>query len=466
MKPLYRFFSRIAQIPMGKLPVVLWFIFLMSVSLTGFAQAAPSAQDAPPSILLLKSDGPLTPSMVGYLERGIRAAEQSKAEALIFQINTPGGSIELMNQMIQEIRASRVPIIVYVAPAGAMAGSAGTMITLAGHAAAMAPDTTIGAASPVGQSGQELDATASAKAKNILKATVRTLAERRGQEALELAQRAIDNAEAASAKEALENGLVDFLAMDINDLLRQLNRYEVETAAGKHFLNTENAAVTELPLTFIERLLSALTNPNILILLLNVGTIAIIIELSSPGGWISGFIGVICLALAIYGMGVLPINWFGIFFLILAFTLFILDLKTPTHGALTAAGIGCLIVAGLVLFNSPNIPAFERVSVPLLVSSSVISGAVFFVIMLYALRAQKAPLRMGMESMIGKKGIVIVAIDPRGQIQMGGEQWSAELTDDEPPIAKGTHVQVVGVHGVKLRVRAMYPQPTDQNPNE
>ena len=189
--------------------------------------------------------------------------------------------------------------------------------------------------------------------------------------------------------------------------------------------------------------------PNIVFLLITIGVQAILIEISSPGGWVAGFIGVVCLALAAYGLGVLPVNWFGIIFVALAFVLFILEIKAPTHGALTAAGVGSLIVGSLVLFNSPSVPSFQRVSIPLIVGVSLATGMMFFVIVSYSLRAQFLPHRMGQESMIGRVGIVRDTLDPGGIINLGGEQWSAELLPGEEPVGHGERVKVVEVQGLK-----------------
>ena len=411
------------------------------------------AQTDTPLVLVLTVDEAVAPPMVEYLKRGLSRAEQQGAEMVILQLNTPGGSIDSMNEVIQLIRNSRVPVVVYVAPSGAMAGSAGTVVVLAGHAAAMAPDTAIGAASPVGAQGEDLGETMQAKIKNILKASVRSLAEGRGSRAVELAEQTIDNAAAASAEEAAAAGMVDFIAVDIPDLLRQLDGFKVETKAGEQTLNTKDATVEPVPESFIERLLAVLTNSAIVFLLITIGVQAILIEISSPGGWVAGFIGVVCLALAAYGLGVLPVNWFGVVFLILAFVLFILDIKAPTHGALTAAGTVSLIVGALVMFNSPNVPSFQRVPVPLIIGASVSTGIIFFVIMLIGVRAQKRPVGMGAESLVGRVGIVRTGLAPRGQVQLGGELWTAELVDGEEALSPDARVEVVGVDGLRLLVR-------------
>jgi membrane-bound serine protease (ClpP class) len=358
-----------------------------------------------------------------------------------------------MNNIVQDMRASDIPIVVFVAPAGAIAGSAGTVLTLAGHAAAMAPGTAIGAASPVDAQGQELGETIEAKQKNILKATVRSLAQGRGEEAIALAQETIETAAAVSAQEAHEIGLIDIIAVDVDDLLSQLEGFAVSTNAGDVTLHTDGAIVVPINQSFIETLLGILTNPNIVFLLLTVGVQAILIELSSPGGWIAGFTGAVSLALAAYGLGVLPVNWFGIIFLAIAFVLFILDIKAPTHGALTAAGVGSLIVGALVLFNSPGTPSFQRVSVPLVVGVSIATAGVFFAILTFGLRAMKVPIRTGQESLVGRTGIVRSAVSPVGSVQVAGELWTAELAEGGEAIPAGERVEVLGIKGIRLYVR-------------
>jgi membrane-bound serine protease (ClpP class) len=412
-----------------------------------------SAQNDAPLVLELTADGPVTPAMAQYLERGIRLANQRGAELLVFQLNTPGGSLDLMQDIVESILDSEVPVVVYVYPRGAMAGSAGTVITLAGHASAMAPGTAIGAASPISGEGQDLDETAEAKAKNIMKATVRSLAEGRPPEAVQMAEATIESAEAISASEALEIGLIDFIARDLDDLLSQLDGYSVDLKGEERTLNTASAQVEVLPSSFVEDILSVLTNPNIVFLLLTIGVQAILIELSSPGGWIAGFIGVVCLALAIYGLGILPVNWFGLVFLAIAFVLFILDIKAPTHGALTVAGIASLIAGALVLFNSPGVPAFQRVSVPLVVGTSIATGMIFLGIVGFALRAQRVPIRTGRESLIGRTGTVRKTLDPAGTAQIGSELWTATVEQGEPSLAAGERIQVVRVEGVRLVVK-------------
>jgi membrane-bound serine protease (ClpP class) len=327
------------------------------------------------------------------------------------------------------------------------------MITMAGHASAMAPETAIGASTPISGSGSDLNADERAKAINASKAAIRDIVAPRGKEALALAESMIDEAKAATAKEALEVHLIDFIADDLEDLLQALNGFTVQMADGPRTLNTANIETSPLDMSFIEQFLLFLTDPNIAFLLLAIGVQAILIEISSPGGWVAGFIGLVCLTLAVYGMGVLPVNWFGIIFLLTAFVLFILDIKAPTHGALTTAGVASFIIGALVLFNSPGVPQFQRVSVPLVVATGFVIGLLFMVILVYALRSIHLPIRAGVESLVGKMGTARTSVEGAGgQVQLGSELWSAEPVEGES-IGKGDRVEVVEVKGLRLKVR-------------
>lgn len=405
------------------------------------------------TVLVLTINGAITPSTQGYLSRGIQTAEQDNDELIILQLNTPGGDLTSMQTMVEAMRASTVPVVVYVTPRGAWAGSAGTIITLAGHAAAMAPETAIGAASPVGSQGENLSTTEQAKVTEIMKATVRSLAGWRGPDAVAMAEAAIDSAQAASDTEALKAHLVDFIATDLNDLLRQLDGFTVQMASGPLVLHTAGAVQLTLPMSFIEQLLQFLIDSNIVFLLLAIGVQALLIELTHPGAWIPAFVGVTSLALAAYGLDILPVNWFGLVFIVMAFVLFILDLKTPTHGALTAAGVASFIIGGLVLFNSPGTPQFERVSAPLVIFVGLFIGLIFAVILGYALRAQGRPVITGRESLRGKTGFAMTDLNPTGQVQAAGELWTAEAAEGSGRIRKGDPVEVMEINGLIVKVR-------------
>jgi len=427
--------------------ILFWFLLVILIPVQPVVGQSMSS-----AVITISVQGPLTPALVGYIERGISSAEKQNAELLVLQLDTPGGSIDLMNTIVQNIRSSEIPVAVFVAPRGAIAGSAGTLITLAGHIAAMAPETAIGAASPVGGQGEDLGETIEAKQKEILKASVRSLASNRGPDAVALAEDTIENAKAASSEEALSVGLIDLIATDVNDLLVKINGRTVELSTGSKILNLDNFVVYPLEMSFIENLLQLLTNPNILFLLLTIGVQAIFIELSNPGGWVAGFIGAVCLILAVYGLGVLPVNWFGILFLVTAFILFILEIKAPVHGALTTAGTISFIVGALVLFNSIETPGFPQVSVPLVISTGVVLAGGIFLVLRFALRALKTPIKTGMESLFGLTGYVTSNLEPHGIIQLAGEEWSA-ISEDNSNLPKGTPVQVVNKRGIALVVR-------------
>lgn len=426
-------------------------LFILLAALALFQPA--HAQNEAPLALILKAEGPITPPMFEYIQRGVEAAERRQAEVLVIELNTPGGSLDTTVDIIQSIRASRVPVVIFVTPNGGMAGSAGAIITMAAHASAMSPETAIGAASPISGSGEDLTETLQAKAKQIMQAQIRPLVAPRGAAALALAQAMIEKAKAATAQEAVDAHLIDFVADDTADLLAQLDGFTVQLGGQARTLHTAGAQAQALDMSFIERFLLLLTDPNIAFLLLAIGVQAVLIEISSPGGWVAGFIGVVCLTLAVYGAGVLPVNWFGIVFLLTAFVLFILDIKAPTHGALTAAGVASFIVGALVLFNSPGTPQFSRVSVPLVVSVGVFLGLVFFVIIGFALRAQRAPIRIGMESLPGRIGTARTDVAADGQVQVGAELWSAELAEDSQPIHAGDKIAVIRIAGLRLIVR-------------
>jgi membrane-bound serine protease (ClpP class) len=422
-----------------------WRVGLVTLLFLGAWHSAAYAQAG--TVMVLTLDGPLTPAFKDYIQRGIAQAERENAELVILQLNTPGGQLDLMDDIVATLRNSRVPVVVFVAPRGAQAGSAGTIITLAGRASAMAPETVIGAASPVGGQGENLDSTLESKLKEDLKAKVRALAANRPPEAIALAEAAIESAKAATAEEAHAVGMIDFLADDVPDLLRQLDGFTVEMDGGKRLLRTQGLAVREFPMNLLETALNLLTNPNIVYLLMSAGGALWMLELSAPGGWVAGALGTVCLALAFYGLGLLPVNWFGVIFIILAFVLFIIDVYAPTHGALTTAGTGSLIMGALVLFNSAGTPVYFRVSVPLVIGTSLLFAAFFGVLLIFALRAQRRPVAVGVESLVGKEGEARSA----NSVQVAGELWSAE--GEAGALEPGQKVVVTAIKGLRLIVR-------------
>jgi membrane-bound serine protease (ClpP class) len=404
---------------------------------------------------VLQIEGPVTPIMISYIQRGIRIAQDDGAEALIVELHTPGGQIDLMSEVVQSLLDADVPVVVYVYPKGAYAASAGTLITLAAHVAAMAPETTIGAASPIGSQGEDLGETAAKKAKEDLKAQARALTERRGKQAVAWAESAIEEAKAATAQEALDLGVIDLIADDLDDLLAKLDGFEVTVNGEEVTLDTAGARTQELPMTFVEQFLHIITNPTIAFILLTVGVNAILFELSSPGGYAAGVVGVVCLLLAFYALGVLPVNYAGLILIALAFLLFIVDIKAPTHGVLTAGGIASLIAGALILFNSP----LYRVSLVAVVAVAGVTGLFFAFAIASVARAQKWPVLTGREGLIGEPAQARTPLDPDGMVFVKGELWQATALDG--PIAQDDPVEIVSMEGFRLRVKKA-PHSTDQ----
>jgi membrane-bound serine protease (ClpP class) len=438
------------------------FLLFIAVVLVGLGIFLPGipvrGQDSTPQVLVMQVNGPGAPAMQLYIDRGLTYAADNGFSLVIMQLNTPGGALDTMNLIVEQIRQSPVPVVVYVSPNGAMAASAGTLITLAGHAAAMAPDTFIGAASPVSSSGQNIDTTEELKLKEAMKATVRELARNRKPEAIALAEQTIDNAKAASATEAVSIGLVDFQATSVADLVAKLDGFQVTVLGASMTLHTQGANLVNLPKTLIEEGLQIFTDPNLVFIFLSAGIWAILIEVSSPGGWVAGFVGAVLLLLALFGLGILPVNWTGLLFLVLAFILFILDIKAPTHGALTIAGTISFVAGGLILFNTVRVPGIPEISYPLVIGTGIFISATFFAVLTLALRAQSAPLLTGHQTLVGKVGLIKAAVNPKGQIQVAGELWTAHLVEGEAPLQIGDRAEVTRIEGVILFVKKAKPQ--------
>jgi membrane-bound serine protease (ClpP class) len=419
-------------------------VYLVLIVSSLFISSASAQADG--QVLVMEVTGPVTPVMLSFIERGIDEAEASDAEALVMMLNTPGGDVNLTKRIIQTIVAADVPVVVYVAPRGAFAASAGTFITLAGHAAAMAPQTSIGAASPISGQGEEISETLKKKEINILQADIEGLAQRRGEKAVEWAREAVSEARAATAEEALELGVIDFIAADLSDLLNQLDGFNVTVNGQQVTLNTKNAIPQELPMTPVERLLHTITNPNIAFILMTLGINGILFELSSPGGYAAGVVGAICLLLAFYALGVLDVNYTGLIFIVLAIILFIADIKAPTHGVLTVGGIVSFVLGSLILFNSP----FYAVSKSLVISVSLAMGAFFAFIVAKAVAIQRRQATTGVEGLVGAIAVARTELSPRGTVFLKGEWWQAEAEGGS--IQAGEEVQVTAVDGFRLRV--------------
>ncbi len=409
------------------------------------------AQSGMRPVLVLQVDGAITPAVGSYLDRGISLAESQGAELVVITLNTPGGDVNTTLKIMERFENAQVPVVVYVSPRGGQALSAGTFITLGAHGAAMAPNTLIGAAHPVDSVGQDLPETINAKLVNALVGKMENVTRRRGQAAVEWATQAVRESMTANEQQALELGLIDGVAADLNELLTQFNGHTLEVGGTPVTLRLTQVQVKEVPMNIIEQALQFLTNPNVLAVLMVIGIQAILIELSSPGGWFAGFTGAVCLALAAYGLGILPVNWLGGAFIIIAIVLFAMEVHAMTHGALSAAGIASMIAGILILFNTPAGSPFGRVSIPLVIGLAVMMGGLFLFIVVKALQVMKHQPVTGTEGLIGARGVVKVPLTPQGKVLVKGEWWDALALD--PPLERDTPIEVVGVEGFRLTVR-------------
>ena len=396
---------------------------------------------------VLTLQGPITPIVASYIDRGIDTAEADGAHCLIIELDTPGGSVTVTEQIVQRMKASTVPIVVYVHPQGAKAASAGTFITLAGHLAAMAPSTRIGAAHPVDMSGQEMTEAMEAKAVNDAVAMIKGLAASRGPEAVAWAEAAVRESSSITEEEALELGVVDILASDLPSLVEALDGREVPLADESVTLETQGATLNRLPMNSIEGFLHTITDPNIAFLLMTLGLNAIIFELSQPGGYLAGVIGAICLVLALFSLGVLSVNWTGLIFVGLAFILLVADVMTPTQGILTALGVVSFILGSMILFSSP----FARVSIFLVVTVGLMTGIFFAFVVAKVIGIHKRRPTTGLEGLVGEMAVARTDLNPTGTVFLKGELWQAVAS--EGTIRKGEQVEITAVNGFTLGVR-------------
>ena len=410
---------------------------------------APAGAQVSGKASVLDVKGAITPVVLGYVKRGLAQAQSQAASIIVIQLDTPGGSVEIMKQLTDEMVRSPVPIVVWVGPEGARAASAGTFVALAAHVAAMAPGTTIGAASVVSMQGEEVDETSKAKITNDLAARIRNFTQRRGETAMKWAESAVREAVASTADEVLALGVIDFIAPTIPELLAKMDGMKVTAAGVETVLQTKDLPVQRLPMTLPENILHTITDPNIAFILLTLGLNGLLFELSSPGGYAAGVVGGICLVLALYALGVLSVNYAGILFIVLAFILFIVDIKAATHGILTVGGIASFVFGSLILFNSP----IYSVSRPLVFSVAFGTGAFFAFAVSKALLAQRKRATTGREALVGKRAIVRAALNPDGMVLLTGELWKART--EEGPIPEGAAVEVIGMDGFTVLVRKL-----------
>jgi membrane-bound serine protease (ClpP class) len=406
------------------------------------------ASETVPPIHVLSIADVINPVSAEYITESLKAAVHQGAQALIIQLDTPGGLDKSMRLIIKDMLNSPIPVIVYVAPSGSRAASAGTFITLAAHVAAMAPSTNIGAAHPVAVGSGEMGKEMAEKVTNDAAAYIKSIAERRGRN-LEWAEKAVRESISASESEALQHRLIDLIALDLNDLLRQLNGRKVRTAAGERTIRTDEMVLQHVEMSLRQRLLSMLADPNVAYMLLMLGAAGLFFEISTPGVVLPGVIGGISLLLGLYALQLLPVNYAGLALTALAIILFIAEIKVTSYGALTIGGIISMILGALMLFDAP--PPLPGLSLWVAVPTTLLVAGFFVFLVGAALKTLSQPPYSGREGLRQKVGVALTPIDQKqGKVFVAGERWDAH---SEEPIEQGGEVEVVQLDGMTLRVK-------------
>lgn len=416
--------------------------------LTGGAEAQlPAARPAgQPVVFLAVVDDVIHPLVAEYVKEALAAAAAAKADAIVIELDTPGGLVTSMRDIVKDILASEVPVIVYVGPSGARAASAGAFITIAAHVAAMAPGTNIGAASPVMMGAGEIDETMKKKIMNDAAAYIEGLARQRGRNA-DWAVRAVREAVSISAEEAARLKVVDFVAPNLDQVLEKAHGRRVETERGTVTVNTKGARVERFEMRWNLRILSVLANPNLAYLLLLAGLAGIAIEFYNPGAIFPGVAGAIALILAMLAFQTLPINWAGLLLILLGCGLLIAEIKVVSHGILAVGGIVALTLGSIVLFESPA--PYLRASLLVIVPAVFTLAAAFLVVIGLGVQAQYRRPLGGVEGLIGEVGEARSRLAPEGKVFVHGEYWTARSAT---PVEPGQRVRVTGMTGFVLNV--------------
>ncbi len=381
----------------------------------------------------------INPSTAEFIHQGIIKAQKENAECLIINLNTPGGLLTSTREIVTNIMQSQVPVIVYVSPTGAHAGSAGVFITLAANIAVMAPGTNIGAAHPVTLEGKS-DAVLDEKIINDAAAFIRTIAEKRNRN-VQWAEDAVRNSVAITEKEALEKNVINVIAIDEKDLLSQVDGKQVELNNGFKILHTKNATVEPLEMGFFQKVLSRISDPNIAYIIMMLGFYGLIFELFSPGAIFPGIAGVIFLILAFYSMSSMPVNYAGIALIVFGIVLFLLEIKIISHGLLAIGGIISVLLGSMILFRTSSTENFTSLSWSVITSVAAFSALFFLFIITMGLRAQRTKPVSGTNALIGKTAETINVLDLSGQVKISGETWNAislsqKINENEKVIIK------------------------------
>jgi len=409
---------------------------------------AAAAATAPRAVYVLRAVGSINPGLAEFIGEGIRVAEQENAEALVIELDTPGGLDTSMRQIVQAISNAKVPVIVYVYPKGARAASAGVFITMAADVAAMAPGTNIGAAHPVSIGmGKVSDKTMEKKMLNDMVAFGRSLAGERGRNA-DWMEKAVRQSVSIPASEAVKLKVVDLMADNLEDLLTKINGRQVEVGGKQLVLHTTGVPVREIPEGMRFRLLKYIADPNIAFILMMIGLAGLYFEMAHPGAVLPGVVGAICLLLAFFAFQTLPINYIGVLLIFLAFVFFILEFKIISYGLLSVAGVVSLFLGGIMLFRGEG--GGMSISWGVLIPTVITISLFFILVAGIVFRSHLRRSITGAAGMVGERGVAFTPLNPEGQVFVHGEYWHAE---SQEPVAAGEPVEVLQVVELKLLVR-------------
>jgi membrane-bound serine protease (ClpP class) len=429
--------------------VVMIFLFVLSPPLWGDDKKNKPWNPADHSrIYLVKLRGSINPGAAELLKRSLREADMGHAACLVIELDTPGGLVSTLRDMVQEVMASPVPTVVYVMPSGAQAASAGAILTIAAHVAAMAPGTNIGAAHPVNLgSGGEKDDVMKQKAENDLAAMARSVATERGRNA-EWAEKAVRESVSASDREALELKVIDILAKDLSELIKQLDGRTVSLPDGPVKLVISNPEIIQIKESLREKILRTIADPNIAYILMMIGMTGLYFEFAHPGTIFPGTIGAICLLLGLFALQALPVNTAGLLLLLLAVVLFVMELIITSHGIMGAAGLAALLLGSIMLFDTSRTGV--AIDTGVLWTTLLGVGSFLAAITYLATRATLSRPKSGAEGLIGEKGLVRKTVGDRGgKVFLHGELWTA-VSEETIPV--DTEVKVIDIEGLKLKV--------------
>jgi membrane-bound serine protease (ClpP class) len=429
------------------------FLSFMVIVLFSFPSYPAFGEDTTAAFDAITVDSAITPAVAKYIIKSIEESSSARSQGLIILLDTPGGLDLAMRDIIKEILNSPVPVILFVHPSGARAASAGVMITMAAHVAAMTPGTNIGAAHPVAMGiGGKMDETMAKKIENDAVAYAVGIANKKGRNA-EWVEDAVRKSVSITAEEALRLNVIDIVAENMTELLDKMDGKTITLPSGDVSLKSRGALINEKTMGLRERILTTLSDPNIAYLLLMIGLAGLYFEFAHPGAILPGVVGGISLILSFFAMQTLPVNYAGILLIIFGIILFIAEIKIVSHGMLTVAGIICLVLGSLMLFESP-IPAL-RVSLRVMIPTIAIVSLFFVGVISLAVKAQMTIPATGMEGMIGKEGKAITGVHEDGKVFIKGEVWNASSGD---AIDEGEPVKVIGVKGLNLTVEKVNEQ--------